>query len=110
MDIIASIKENNGNLIYDICRNKLVSESAPDSLFEEKLRGPLYDLNDTATRFILCHIEAQHTTKEIYTDLFYGVSNKKEEILAQEITNNTVYINKTLYLEQSTNLISSCLI
>ena len=35
MDIIASIKENDCNLIYDICRNKLVSESASDSLFEK---------------------------------------------------------------------------
>ena len=70
MDIISSIKENRNDTVYNICRNKLISESAPDSLFEEKLRGPLYDLNDTATRFILCHIEAQHTTKEIYTDLW----------------------------------------
>ena len=77
MDIIASIKENRNDTVYNICRNKLISESAPDSLFEEKLRGPLYDLNDTATRFILCHIEAQHTTKEIYTDLWSRDNSNK---------------------------------
>ena len=38
--------------------------------------------------------------KDIYIDLFFGVANKKEEIKAQEITNNTAYINKTLNLEQ----------
>ena len=77
MDIISSIKENRNDTVYNICRNKLISESAPDSLFEEKLRGPLYDLNDTATRFILCHIEAQHTTKEIYTDLWSRDNSNK---------------------------------
>lgn len=77
MDIIAEIKEANGSNIYNICRNKLVSESASDEMFEEKLRGPLYDLNDMATRFILCHIEAQHTTKEIYTDLWARDNSNK---------------------------------
>jgi len=39
MDIIVSIKENRNDPVYNICRNKLISESVPDSLFEEKLRG-----------------------------------------------------------------------
>ena len=44
--------------------------SASDEIFERKLRGPIYDDNDMATRFILCYIESKHQTKEIYTDLW----------------------------------------
>ena len=55
----------------------MVSESAPDTMFEDKLRGPIYDTNDVSTRFILCHIEAQHTTKEIYTNLWSRDNSNK---------------------------------
>ena len=77
MDIVSLIKTNRDAKIFDICRNKLVSESAPDTMFEDKLRGPIYDTNDVSTRFILCHIEAQHTTKEIYTNLWSRDNSNK---------------------------------
>lgn len=69
MDIISDIKSNR-EYIYEIIKNKLISVSASDELFATKLKGPIYDDNDMATRFILCYMESKHQTKEIYTDLW----------------------------------------
>ena len=69
MDIISDIKLNRED-IYEIIKNKLISVSASDELFATKLKGPIYDDNDMATRFILCYMESKHQTKEIYTDLW----------------------------------------
>ena len=70
MEIVSEIKAESYKNIYEIIRKKLIAVSANDELFEIKLRGPIYDDNDMATRFILCFIESQHQTKEIYTDLW----------------------------------------
>lgn len=63
--------------MVDAVREKLTSVSAPDEAFESKLRGPIYDENPEATRFILCSIEAQHQTKEIYSDLWARDNSNK---------------------------------
>lgn len=77
MDIITVIKTLSGAaVVTEICK-KLQSVSAPDSLFEEKLRGPIYDENPEAARFILCSIEAKHQTREIYVDLWSRDTSKK---------------------------------
>lgn len=70
MDIISEIKAKSYQGIYEIIKRKLIDVSANDELFERKLRGPIYDDNDMVARFILCYIESQHQTKEIYTDLW----------------------------------------
>jgi hypothetical protein len=77
MDIINSIKENNGSSIYGLTRNELLKVSASDELFEERLRGPIYDTNDMAARFVLCYMESLHQTKEIYTDLWSRDNSNK---------------------------------
>ena len=77
MDIIAEVKLLHGNSIVQVVRDRLQAVSAPDSLFEDKLRGQVYDENPEAARFILCSIEAQHQTKEIYADLWSRDNNKK---------------------------------
>ena len=77
MDIIAEVKLLQGNDIVQVVRDRLQAVSAPDSLFEDKLRGSIYDENPEAARFILCSIEAQHQTKEIYADLWSRDNNKK---------------------------------
>jgi uncharacterized protein with ParB-like and HNH nuclease domain len=52
-------------------------KSASDELFEEKLKGDLYDENVGATRYILSSIELSQTqTREIYTN-FYSRDKKK---------------------------------
>lgn len=60
MDIIAEVKMLQGNDIVQVVHDRLQMVSAPDSVFEEKLRGPVYDENPEATRFMLCSIEAQN--------------------------------------------------
>ena len=77
MDIIAEVKLLQGNDIVQVVRDRLQAVSAPDGLFEDKLRGSIYDENPEAARFILCSIEAQHQTKEIYADLWSRDNNKK---------------------------------
>ena len=69
MDIIAEVKMLQGIDIVKVVHDRLQIVSAPDSVFEDKLRGPVYDENPEATRFMLCSIEAQNQTKEIYADL-----------------------------------------
>ena len=64
MDIIAEVKMLQGNDIVQVVHDRLQIVSAPDGVFEEKLRGPVYDENPEATRFMLCSIEAQNQTNK----------------------------------------------
>lgn len=77
MDIIENIKKMQGEEVCTYIKNNLREVSASDELFEQKLRGNLYDENPEATRFILCSIEALHQTKEIYTDLWSRDNSNK---------------------------------
>lgn len=77
MDIIENIREKKGNEIVEYIKYNLKEISATDELFEQKLRGPVYEENADATRFILCSIEALHQTKEIYTDLWRRDNSNK---------------------------------
>lgn len=77
MDIIAEVKLLHGNSIVQVVHDRLQAVSVSDDAFEEKLRGPVYDENPEAARFVLCSIEAQHQTKEIYSDLWSRDNNKK---------------------------------
>ena len=77
IDIIADVKTKKGNKLVKAVIKKLIEVSAPDAVFEEKLRGPLYDENPEATRFVLCSIESTHQTKGIYTELWSRDSSNK---------------------------------
>ncbi|MBQ6118566.1 MAG: DUF1524 domain-containing protein, partial [Clostridia bacterium] len=77
IDIIAEIKQLSSVEIVNTIHTRLKSVAASDEVFEEKLRGPIYDENPEATRFILCSIESQHQTKEIYSDLWARDNSKK---------------------------------
>lgn len=70
MNIIDVIRDKKGTEVINIIKKMLMEVSAGDELFERKLRGPIYQDNPDAARFILCSIEAQHQTKEIYTGLW----------------------------------------
>ncbi len=63
------------NAVYNAIRNKLLSNSASDAAFEEKLRGPVYNDNYDATRFILCMIAKQGMTVESTVDLWKTNNN-----------------------------------
>lgn len=77
IDVIAEVKMLQGNDIVQVVHDRLKMVSAPDSVFEEKLQGSVYDENPEATRFMLCSIEAKNQTKEIYADLWARDNNKK---------------------------------
>lgn len=77
IDIILKIKTESGTDIVNAVKEMLKNVSATDEMFEDKLRGPIYDENPEATRFVLCNIEAQHQTKEIYSDLWSRDSSNK---------------------------------
>ena len=77
IDIIADTKALKGEMVVNTIHNRLQAVAASDEMFEEKLRGPIYDENPEAARFILCSIEAQHQTKEIYADLWSRDNSNK---------------------------------
>lgn len=77
IDIITEAKLLQGDDVVNVIHDRLQAVAASDELFEEKLRGSIYDENPEATRFILCSIEAQHQTKEIYSDLWARDNSKK---------------------------------
>lgn len=77
MDIIESIKNMKSEEILNYIKNNLKEISANDEIFEQKLRGPVYDENPEATRYILCSIESLHQTKETYTDLWSRDNSNK---------------------------------
>ncbi len=77
IDIISKLKTEKSEYIVVTIKDMLKNVSATDEMFEEKLRGPIYDENPEATRFVLCNIEAQYQTKEIYSDLWSRDSSNK---------------------------------
>lgn len=72
MSFIEVIEQNSyrGIDIYNNLRDTLISASASDEFFEEKLRGPVYDDNIGATRFILCMLAKKGMTRENEQDLW----------------------------------------
>lgn len=72
MAYIEEIEQNDykGDAVYDNLRQRLIGNSATDEAFEEKLRGPVYDENVGATRFILCMMAKRGMTVENEKDLW----------------------------------------
>ncbi len=72
MSFIETIEQNHyhGANIYTNLRDTLISASTSDEFFEEKLRGPVYDDNSGATRFILCMMAKRGMTRENIQDLW----------------------------------------
>ena len=72
MSYIEEIELNKytGVKIYNNLRSTLINISSSDKIFEEKLRGPVYDDNSSATRFILCMMAKRSMTLENEKDLW----------------------------------------
>lgn len=72
MQIIGEIEDQQmeGGAIYQHIYDELVRWSAPDELFEEKLKGDIYEENVGAARFVLCAIAQKAMTTETWTDLW----------------------------------------
>lgn len=77
IDIIAEIKGISGEEVVSKIKSALKLVSASDAVFEGKLRGPIYDENPEAARFVLCAVESQFQTKEIYSDLWSRDNSNK---------------------------------
>jgi uncharacterized protein with ParB-like and HNH nuclease domain len=65
----------NGTLIVNFICAQLKKSSAEDTLFEKRLRGPIYEENKWATRFILCSIEEGQMNREGKKDLWLQDKN-----------------------------------
>lgn len=72
MQIISDVEEGKltGTAIYQHIYDELVRWSATDELFEEKLKGDIYEENAGVARFVLCAIAQKHMTNETWTDLW----------------------------------------
>lgn len=64
-------------------REELVAVSASDDVFATQLRGPVYDDNSAATRFILVALAKESMTKESLVDLWAkeAVGQNKEQFV-----------------------------
>ena len=76
MDIVDDIEDEklslglSANAIYKVIKDKLMTVSASDSAFEEKLSGQIYNDNRDATRFILCALAERDMTIETKVNLW----------------------------------------
>jgi len=72
IDIVGKLRSTPDKDAKDIVRAELTAKGriATDAMFKEKLAGSIYWDNVDATRFILCHIEEEQQTREIFTDLW----------------------------------------
>ena len=79
MAFIEETEQSNysGNDVYNHLRTKLISVSASDEFFAEKLHGPVYDENSGACRFILCMMAKRGMTQETYVDLWRQYDSKQ---------------------------------
>lgn len=79
MSFIEDLEQNDykGSAIYDTLRLKLISVSATDEYFSDKLHGPVYDENSGACRFILCMMAKAGMTRETYVDLWRQYDSKQ---------------------------------
>lgn len=62
--------------ILELIRDRLISCSSVDQVFEERLRGPVYKDNYGMTRFILCMLAKEGMTRESMVDLWKQTEGK----------------------------------
>ncbi len=70
MTVIDNVRELRADTIPLSIEQQLVSVSASNDTFQRYLEGPIYEENTAVTRFILCALAEQDTTKENRVDLW----------------------------------------
>lgn len=70
MTVIDEIGDLSADAIPQLIEKQLVAISATDEVFQDKLKGPIYEENSGVTRFILCTLAEQAMTKESWVDLW----------------------------------------
>jgi hypothetical protein len=68
--LIDDVAELSGRQIVDKVRSSLVTESASDDQFRERLRGAIYDDNPAVARFVLATLAEHAMTDENMRDLW----------------------------------------
>ena len=70
MTVIDEIGDLSADAIPQLIEKQLTTISATDEVFQDKLKGPIYEENSGVTRFILCTLAEQAMTKESWVDLW----------------------------------------
>ncbi|WP_201625910.1 DUF262 domain-containing protein [Psychrobacter immobilis] len=70
MTVIDAIGDLTADAIPQLIEKQLTTISATDEVFQDKLKGPIYEENSGVTRFILCTLAEQAMTKESWVDLW----------------------------------------
>jgi hypothetical protein len=76
MGLCKKVNELDGESIPRLIEQQLISVSAPDAIFQQKLEGAIYEENSWVTRFILCALAERGMTKETRENLWL-VENKQ---------------------------------
>jgi uncharacterized protein with ParB-like and HNH nuclease domain len=76
MAIIEQLTGQTGDAIVDTIFDRLLTISASDETFRQKLEGSIYEENSGVTRFILCALAEQEMTRETWVDLWRFESNQ----------------------------------
>ncbi|WP_300670188.1 DUF262 domain-containing protein [Desulfoluna sp.] len=76
MAMIETLSGLSGGDLVNTIREQLSAISASDTIFADKLSGPIYDESSGVTRFVLCSLAEQSMTKESWVDL-WKFDNKK---------------------------------
>jgi hypothetical protein len=69
ISIIEKIPVNSDG-IFELIRTEIIKVSADDAVFDNQLRGSIYEENAGSTRFLLVKLAEQSMTKETYRDLW----------------------------------------
>ncbi|VUT24920.1 MAG: hypothetical protein MASP_00765 [Candidatus Methanolliviera sp. GoM_asphalt] len=79
MNLIDECEKNKNKLTSAFLTDYLTQSDkfADIKIFKEKLEDDIYEDNVAVARFILCKIEEEHQTREIYTDLWEKDNNRK---------------------------------
>jgi len=78
MGIVDRVTSATGADVVETILSTLKSVSSSNEVFIESLRGPIYEENSGATRFILCAVEEKPMTRETQKDLWQR--NKKDYV------------------------------
>ena len=79
---ISIIERIPGNFddIYNLIRDELIKVSADDALFDDQLRGSIYEENSGSTRFLLVKLAEKSMTKENCRDLWERQKSGEKQI------------------------------
>ena len=75
MTTISKISSLSGDEVVQTIKKDLLTVSADDKFFHDKLKGAIYEENLGVTRFILCALEEQSMTREKQIDLWKREGN-----------------------------------